>query len=135
MSSRYFIVGDPESIDANIGKQHGLPEGTQPRDACAPNTIWHPWLPVPDQRTPINQRVILQQNSSSRKERCHCRSPRTHAQRRKKHDQGITILHFARPMRIHACARHRNKKVSARGCLAEPSSHEFRAPLSINSIR
>ncbi len=36
-------MADPDLIAANPGKQHVLPEGIQPRDACAPNTIWHPF--------------------------------------------------------------------------------------------
>ncbi len=32
----------PEFIDANPGKQHVLPEGIQPRNADAPNPVWHP---------------------------------------------------------------------------------------------
>lgn len=75
MSRRYFIMEDPESIDANRGKQHGLSGGFNPGTPVPRTPPGTQFLPLPDQRTPINQQVILQQNHRSRKEKRHCRPP------------------------------------------------------------
>ena len=94
MSRRYFIMDGPDFIDANSGKQHLPSEGLRPTMPAPRIQFGTYCVPVPDQRTSINHRVILQQNEGAHKKKQHSCSISTPGQRRKEHVNRIRMQHW-----------------------------------------
>lgn len=105
---------DPESIDANRGKQHGLSGGIQPRDACAQNATWHPISAATGPKNANKSAGYSATKPQVAQGKASFPPPGTLFQRPRKHDQGIPTQPFAPPMRMHDRARPRDNEATTR---------------------